>query len=581
MEKKSGHKKLGQWAATAICGNDILSSCLYVSGIAVIYAGVYAPLVLVIIVAILFFYKSVYTEVVEALPINGGAYNCLLNATSKSVAAVAGVLTMLSYIATAVLSGKVSIEYLHTIVPQIPVIPATIALLFFFALLVIGGIKDSAKLALGIFILHIVSLVSFVALGGYTLFTHHTFFLQNLLHTTTVLHKEGGIVAALFLGFSASLLGVSGFESSANFVEEQDEGVFRKTLRNMLIGVAIFNPLIALIILGLSPLSSIVAAKDFLLSQEAAVMGGHYFQIFIVIDAFLVLAGAVLTSFVGVTGLIYRMASDACLPGFLTKRSKSGSHPRIIILFFLLCASILILTGGNILSLAGVYTIAFLGVMSMFALGNLILRETRTELKRTYNAPAVFVIVAFLATLSGIAGNIKIDTTNLFYFAIYFIPAIIIVMSIVFEDLSLRIILRLTKNIGFVHRYIEAHFEDLTSGRVIAFVNHVERLYPLLHYINSNETAWNITLVHCANHDNKDDRDRFKEIKNAIPHLQAAGAFPHFKIDCVYKDFRFGPQAVKAIAKEYKSHTNRILIGSIHHFHEFDYEELGGVRIIF
>jgi hypothetical protein len=29
-----------------------------------------------------------------------------------------------------------------------------------------------------------------------------------------------------FLGFSAAMLGISGFESSSNFVEEQEQGVF-------------------------------------------------------------------------------------------------------------------------------------------------------------------------------------------------------------------------------------------------------------------------------------------------------------------------------------------------------------------
>src|SRR5947208_16727499 len=93
-QNRSG--KLGQWFATAICGNDILSSTLYVSGIAILFAGVYAPLILLFIAGILYLYKMVYTEVVEALPVNGGAYNCLLNSTSKTVAAIAGVMTFLS-----------------------------------------------------------------------------------------------------------------------------------------------------------------------------------------------------------------------------------------------------------------------------------------------------------------------------------------------------------------------------------------------------------------------------------------------------------------------------------------------------
>jgi hypothetical protein len=47
------------------------------------------------------------------------------------------------------------------------------------------------------------------------------------------------------------MLGVSGFESSANFVEQQEVGVFPKTLKNMWIIVSIINPLVALFALSL------------------------------------------------------------------------------------------------------------------------------------------------------------------------------------------------------------------------------------------------------------------------------------------------------------------------------------------
>ena len=142
MSSVKKHFKLNQWYATALCGNDILSSALYVSGIAIIFAGIYAPLVLLFVGLVLFFYKSVYTEVVEALPINGGAYNCLLNGTSKPIAAIAGVTTILSYMATAVISGTTAVNYLRTIVPVVPAIPTTIILLLLFAILVIAGVKD-------------------------------------------------------------------------------------------------------------------------------------------------------------------------------------------------------------------------------------------------------------------------------------------------------------------------------------------------------------------------------------------------------------------------------------------------------
>ncbi len=539
----------------------------------------FAPLVLLIIGGVLYLYKKVYTEVVEALPINGGAYNCLLNGTSKIVAAIAGVMTFLSYIATAVISAKVAVEYLSTVIP-IPIIPATIALLFAFALLVISGVKDSAKVALGIFIFHIVTLISFVAMGAYHHFSGTSFFPVNLTHTFDIITQKGGLGMALYLAFSASLLGVSGFESSANFVEEQETGVFRKTLRNMLIGVAIFNPLIALVVLNSLPYETIISAKDFLLSVAAHAIGGEYYRVVVVIDAFLVLSGAVLTSYVGVSGLLSRMTGDNCLPNFLGKANARHSYPRIILLFFALCSSILIATGGDLLSLAGVYTISFLGVMSLFAFGNLILKETRTELKRTYNAPLVAVILAFTATFLGIIGNIRIDPKNLVFFEYYFIPSLLVVMSIIYLDYILKFISRITRGIPAINNFIRSSFEDITEGKFIAFVHHPQRLYQILDYVNRNETGVNITLVNCKS-PGEDPRRNHRKIAELVPALKQAGVFPHLNLELHYVNEEFGPEVIDKVSKQLRIRKNRILIGSIHHFHPYDYQDLGGVRIIF
>ncbi len=35
------------------------------------------------------------------------------------------------------------------------------------------------------------------------------------------------------------MLGITGFETSANFIEEQEPGVYAKTLRNMIIGMGL------------------------------------------------------------------------------------------------------------------------------------------------------------------------------------------------------------------------------------------------------------------------------------------------------------------------------------------------------
>jgi len=586
MSKEKHEKKLGQFFSTALSGNDILSSSLYVSGIAAIFAGIYAPIVLLIVGAVLFFYKNVYREVVEALPVNGGAYNVLLNGAAKPLAALAGVMTILSYVATAVISSKTAVEYLLKFIEKFTegadysgiIIPFIIIILLGFAILVISGVKDSAKVASAIFIFHIVTLASFVVIGLGFILTNTQVFNLNLLDTAPIIANNGGIIPTLVLAFSASLLGVSGFESSANFVEEQEKGVFKKTLRNMLIGVVIFNPLIATVVLNILPLQSIVAAKDFLLAEAAFQLGGIVLLGWIAIDAFMVLCGAVLTSYVGVSGLINRMSLDDCLPTFLSKENKQGSHPRIIILFFVLCTSILLVTKGDLLSLAGVYTISFLGVMTLFALGNLILRRTRSELKRPYKAPLFFVIAAFLSTAIGLIGNSIIDIRNDLYFLLYFIPAITFVFAIIYRKDLLRITLPLFRKNRTIYNWVSDRYFHAIRKQYLVFVHHTPHLYNILEYIHRNENGTNILIITCKDKEHGDDS---KKIKNILPCLKEAGVFPHLNIEYTYIDKEFCPKVVDEVAKSYRVEKNKIFIGALHHHNSFDYDELGGVRIVF
>jgi amino acid transporter len=65
--------------------------------------------------------------------------------------------------------------------------------------------------------------------------------------------------------------------------------------------------------------------------------GGAWLGYLISIDAVLVLSGAVLTSYVGVTGLAKRITLDRILPNYFLKENKRCVSYRIIIGFFLLC----------------------------------------------------------------------------------------------------------------------------------------------------------------------------------------------------------------------------------------------------
>src|SRR5690554_6437762 len=494
-------KKLNQLEATAICGNDISSSCLYVSALAIFYAGQYAWISLLMVAGVLFLFRKIYGEVVGALPLNGGAYNALLNTTKKSTASIAAALTVLSYMATAVLSGSEAVKYAHSIWDAIPVFPVTIGLLLLFMGLVIIGIGKSSKVAVFIFLFHLFSLS---LLCGFCLY----YFFSNGFETLIANFKMpvgGSITMALFFGFSAAMLGISGFESSANYVEEQKPGVFPKTLRNMWIVVSIFNPLIAFLALGLLPQEVVNNNQDALLSFLGETAGGNWLSILVGIDAALVLSGAVLTSYVGVGGLMERMALDRVLPSFLLIRNKKKSPYLIFILFFALCTSILLVTHGDLPALAGVYTIAFLTVMVLFGIGNLLLKINRKHLPRPERASYLAVFIAIAAVIAALLGNIFLNPEFLITFFEYLIPTLFVVFFMLYHKSVLKASLIFINYISpsdsrfckTWRRITKAKMDAIASRSFVFFTNNdnVETLNRVLLYIKRNEPTKNLKIV--------------------------------------------------------------------------------------
>jgi hypothetical protein len=304
-----------------------------------------------------------------------------------------------------------------------------------------------------------------------------------------------------------------------------------------------------------------------------------------VADAFLVLSGAVLTSFVGASGLIYRMALDHCLPSSVLVpklKNRNSQVTRIILAFTALCLSILLMTQGNLLSLAGVYAISFLSVMTLFAIGNAILRVTRPDLKRTYKGPLMYVIFAGFSTTFGIIGNILYDSRNLAYFITYFLPAVMIVVTMIYRDYVLEGLVKLTKRLPFLYRRIYPWYEHVTKPKILLFSHAPEKLYKALEYIRKNETTLNVIVVHCKKKVGPGETPvHLSDFEHFIKTFKDAQVFPKHKIEFVFEpDLEFGPETVRKYASRFRLSLNNVFVGSIHDSHEFAFDDLGGVRII-
>jgi amino acid transporter len=586
--KTKVHKKLNELASTAICGNDISSSVLYVSALAIAFAGQYAWITLLIVSLVLFLFRKIYGEVVGALPLNGGAYNALLNTTSKGMASFAATLTLLSYMATAVISANEAIHYLHHLIPSMPIIISTIGLLLFFAVLTIGGITESSKVAIGIFLFHLTSLAILSAFIIYFLTTNGVqIFFQNWHFPV----KGGSVVNAIFLGFAASMLGVSGFESSANFVEEQKAGVFPKTLRNMWVIVSVINPLMAVFALALFtiPLLQSNEFQNTLLIEMGNYVGGKWVAILIAVDAFLVLSGAVLTSFVGVTGLLERMTLDRIMPQFFLKKSKTGSSYRIIIMFFLLSVSVLLITNGDVKLLAGVYTISFLSVMALFGIGNILLKVKRKSLPRPEIASWFSIFIAIGAVLIALIGNVSMETSgdspsNIVVFLDYFIPSIIFIIIMLNRTLLLKFLLNaihtvfdpVRKLVFKIDKNILATINHINSQEFVFFTkgDNIATLNKVMLYIIKNEHTKRIKIVLAL----EKDQVVPPNLPNEIEFL--GKEYPEINIEFSVVEGKFSPNLIKELSLKWDIPVNFMFIGSPSDKFPYKIEELGGVRLI-
>ena len=121
------------------------------------------------------------------------------------------------------------------------------------------------------------------------------------------------------------------------------------------------------------------------------------------VQHFTLFPGAVLTAFIGVNGLVRRLALDRSLPAFLLEtNSLRGTNHWIAFVFFGLCTSLFLILKGEVGSLANVYSLSFLLVMALFAFGCMMLKFKRSDLKRDVKATWTQVLSClFLAAFLG------------------------------------------------------------------------------------------------------------------------------------------------------------------------------------
>jgi amino acid transporter len=389
---ESHHSELLPWTlAAGIVGADIGTSVFYSTGVILPFAGNAAPLIVLVVCILMWVFKTIYEEGCAASPFNGGAYMMVLQTVGRRLAMVVGALTILSYLATAAVSSISGAYYLDSIdnLMNWPVIHIALAAsvpVVFFGLLNIVGIKEPAKLVFLIAIFHFGLLLFMDVYGLYLAFA-----INGGLIPPGGINPDFGIVFkgidkippwAMMHGFAAAFLGITGFESAAQIVEQLKVPTW-KTLRQVYLAIVILvgltAPVTSYLCLVLLNQGQLKTYGNNLLSGLAFVEGGQLLLNILVWDACLILFAAVNTAYAGCIGLCTTMAKQGNLPGFLLNRWANKhpmlqGYPYVCLSFMAITLSMIAMLPGQVDNLGQVYGMAFLAVMIAFSLGVLLLR---------------------------------------------------------------------------------------------------------------------------------------------------------------------------------------------------------------
>lgn len=377
--KHHGHQ-LTWWLGAGLVGADIGTSVFYSTGVLYPLVGGAAPFFITAVCLAMWLFKITYQEGCAVSPLNGGAYTMVLQTIGRRAALVVGSLTILSYLATAVVSALSGALYVSALSPTpwstwMVVAVAAIPIVTF-ALLNLIGLKESTKLVFGIAAFHFGMLIVMDVWGLYLCFTEGA-------HWERLSNGFGGLTThAVLMAFAAAFLGITGFESAAQIIEEIEQPTWqaiRKIYLTIVLLVSFTSPISSMLCIVLLSDTDIEKYRSAFLSGLAVREGGTTMLYLLVANACLTLFAAVNTAFAGATGLMTTMGKQGNLPAIVL-RQWAGVNPMlkgfpyVALPFAALCLVMLAVFPGAVDRLGEVYGMAFLSVMCCYCAGVILLR---------------------------------------------------------------------------------------------------------------------------------------------------------------------------------------------------------------
>jgi amino acid transporter len=410
------------WRAAAIVLSDLGSSAYYVGGDAEKVIGKSAPW---FILAVMLFANCVRALYIESTSmfVRGGVYRVVRRAMGGTLAKFSVSALMFDYILTGPISGVSAGLYLvgllngliqrahwHFSIPEnfgAAIFAMMVTMYFWWKNT--QGIHESSQKALQIMTVTTVMVIILIIWCTVTLFHVPVQLPPNpLKYGITLNHESLGwlnglrqgwmshlTLFILLVGFGHSVLAMSGEETLAQ-VNREIAHPKLKNLKKAALVIGIY----ALLFTALTSFYAVMIIPDNIRPQYfgnlisgialhlwGPVWAKLLFQGFVVIVGVLILSGAQNTSIVGANGVLNRVAEDGVLTAAFQKpHPRFGTSYRIINLVVGLQLLTIVLTRGNVFTLAGLYAFGVIWSFSLMALAVLVLRYTEPA-KREWKVP--------------------------------------------------------------------------------------------------------------------------------------------------------------------------------------------------
>jgi amino acid transporter len=411
------------WRAAAIVLSDLASSAYYVGGDAEKVIGKSAPW---FILAVMLFANCVRALYIESTSmfVRGGVYRVVRKAMGGTLAKFSVSALLFDYVLTGPISSVVAGQYLAGFIQEVAHYAGhpfqhfpTNAFSAVFAIMVAvyfwwqntKGIHESSGKAVQIMAVTTVMVIMLIIWCTITIFHVPVQIPPNPLRTgITLSHESLGWLTGLkdswlshltwfivFVGFGHSVLAMSGEETLAQVNRE----IAHPKLRNLKKAAVVIG-VYALLFTALTSFFAVMIIPDKVRPEYFGnLIGGISmylwgpqwaklaFHAFVVLVGVLILSGAQNTSIVGANGVLNRVAEDGVLTdAFQKPHPRFGTSYRIINLVVGLQLFTIILTGGDVFTLAGLYAFGVVWSFAMMALAVLVLRYTETS-KREWKVP--------------------------------------------------------------------------------------------------------------------------------------------------------------------------------------------------